>query len=234
MTGQNQRPLTTGTIISALPAAAGNTPENIFHFGQPSVKFLIQNGQSPAYLPIAGRNYLEDKLMRSRTRLFTIIALLGTSIALLSPVRASAAAGLPITGTFTDASGGTGVFTGTLNPQGFGVKNGTLVLTGTLVGTLMDHTGALLGTITSGNVALPVGTPSGSTCQILNLTLGPLHLNLLGLVVNLNQVHLTINAVSGPGNLLGNLLCAVANLLNGGAPDLGTLSTLLNRILLAL
>ena len=140
--------------------------------------------------------------MRSRTRLFTIIALLGTSIALLSPVRASAAAGLPITGT--------------------------------LVGTLMDHTGALLGTITSGNVALPVGTPSGSTCQILNLTLGPLHLNLLGLVVNLNQVHLTINAVSGPGNLLGNLLCAVANLLNGGAPDLGTLSTLLNRILLAL
>jgi hypothetical protein len=59
-------------------------------------------------------------------------------------------------------------------------------------------------------------------------------LNLLGLVVNLNQVHLTINAVQGPGNLLGNLLCAVANLLNGGAPDLGSLVTLLNRILLAL
>jgi len=26
---------------------------------------------------------------------------------------------------------------------------------------------------------------------------------------------LNINAVSGPGNLLGNLLCDVANLLNG-------------------
>jgi hypothetical protein len=172
--------------------------------------------------------------MRSRLSLFTIIALVGMSIGLLSPVRASAVAGIPITGTFTDATGGTGVFSGTLSPQSFGVKNGTLVLIGTLVGTLTDHTGVLLGTITSGNVALPVATPSGSTCQILNLTLGPLHLNLLGLVVNLNQVHLTINAVSGPANLLGNLLCAVANLLNGGAPDLGTLSTLLNRILLAL
>ena len=57
-----------------------------------------------------------------------------------------------------------------------------------------------------------------NVCQILNLTLGPLHLNLLGLVVDLNRVHLTITAVRGPGNLLGNLLCAVANLLNGSAP----------------
>jgi hypothetical protein len=37
-------------------------------------------------------------------------------------------------------------------------------------------------------------------------------LDLLGLVVDLNQVHLT--AQQGSGNLLGNLLCAVANLLN--------------------
>ena len=60
------------------------------------------------------------------------------------------------------------------------------------------------------------------------------HLNLLGLVVTLNQVHLNITAVAGPGNLLGNLLCAIAHLLDGGAPDLGVLSTLLNRVLLAL
>jgi hypothetical protein len=56
---------------------------------------------------------------------------------------------------------------------------------------------------------------NSKTCKILNLILGPLHLNLLGLVVHLNKVHLTITAVKGPGNLLGNLLCAVANLLNG-------------------
>lgn len=57
-----------------------------------------------------------------------------------------------------------------------------------------------------------------NVCRILNLKLGPLHLNLLGLVVNLNRVHLTITAVRGPGNLLGNLLCAVAHLLDGSAP----------------
>jgi hypothetical protein len=44
--------------------------------------------------------------------------------------------------------------------------------------------------------------------------LGPLNLNLHGLHVHLNQVVLDINAQSGPGNLLGNLLCSVAGLLN--------------------
>jgi hypothetical protein len=172
--------------------------------------------------------------MRSTSKLLTIAALLAIGVALLVPVHASALAGIPITGTFTDASGGTGQFVGTFNPQNFGVRNGVLTVTGTLVGTLTDHTGALLGTITTADVTAPVGTPSGASCTILNLTLGPLHLNLLGLVVNLNQVHLTITAVPGAGNLLGNLLCAIANLLNGGTPDLGTLSTLLNRLLLAL
>ena len=47
----------------------------------------------------------------------------------------------------------------------------------------------------------------------MNLSLGPLDLNLLGLVVHLDEVDLTIDAESGSGNLLGNLLCAVAGLL---------------------
>jgi hypothetical protein len=67
--------------------------------------------------------------------------------------------------------------------------------------------------------SLPVtNAANANVCRILNLRLGPLHLNLLGLVVNLNRVHLTITAVRGPGNLLGNLLCAVAHLLDGSAP----------------
>jgi hypothetical protein len=53
-----------------------------------------------------------------------------------------------------------------------------------------------------------------ASCGILNLVLGPLHLDLLGLVVDLNQVILDITAVSGTSNLLGNLLCAVTNLLD--------------------
>jgi hypothetical protein len=172
--------------------------------------------------------------MTSHSKFLSVLALVAVSIALLVPTHASAAlAGIPITGTFTDATGGAGSFVGTFNPQNFGVRNGVLVLIGTLVGTLTDHTGALLGTVADANVAIPVAAPV-HTCSILNLTLGPLHLNLLGLVVNLNQIHLTITAVAAPGNLLGNLLCAIANLLNGGVPDLGTLSTLLNRLLLAL
>lgn len=66
------------------------------------------------------------------------------------------------------------------------------------------------------------------TCTILDLTLGPLHLNLLGLVIDLNQVHLVITAQQGPGNLLGNLLCGLANLLN---PSGSGLAVDLNRLL---
>ena len=67
-------------------------------------------------------------------------------------------------------------------------------------------------------------------CQILRLSIGAIDLNLLGLTVHLNPVLLIINAVPGPGNLLGNLLCAIVNLLNGGGP-LSQLVALLNQLL---
>jgi hypothetical protein len=54
-----------------------------------------------------------------------------------------------------------------------------------------------------------------ATCRILDLVLGPLDLDLLGLQIHLNRVVLNIVAESGPGNLLGNLLCAIAGLLDG-------------------
>jgi len=80
----------------------------------------------------------------------------------------------------------------------------------------------------------PTGTPGVASCGILTLDLGPLHLNLLGLVVDLNAIHLTITAVPGPGNLLGNLLCAVAHLLDQFPPplpgQLNQIIALLNRI----
>jgi hypothetical protein len=66
-------------------------------------------------------------------------------------------------------------------------------------------------------------------CSILNLDLGPLHLDLLGLVVDLAPVHLDITAQPGPGNLLGNLLCAIVSLLD--FPGLlGVISQLLDAI----
>src|SRR4051794_40793225 len=83
------------------------------------------------------------------------------------------------------------------------------------------------------NVAIPVSVGSqapasgAATCPILHLVLGPLDLNLLGLRIQLNQVVLDITAQSGPGNLLGNLLCAIAGLLDNN----GLLSNLLNGLL---
>ena len=75
-----------------------------------------------------------------------------------------------------------------------------------------------------------------ATCDILNLVLAPLDLDLLGLQVHLDRVVLTIVAKSGAGNLLGNLLCAVTGLLDGPGLGglLGRLTTLLDRILGAL
>jgi hypothetical protein len=46
-------------------------------------------------------------------------------------------------------------------------------------------------------------------CPILDLVLGPLHLDLLGLIVDLNQVHLQITAAPNEGPL-GALLCSLS------------------------
>jgi hypothetical protein len=84
----------------------------------------------------------------------------------------------------------------------------------------------------SQTVLVPVAAVQG-TCQILHLELGPLDLNLLGLMVHLDKVVLDITAQSGPGNLLGNLLCGLANALNGGA-SATTIANILNQILAVL
>ena len=76
--------------------------------------------------------------------------------------------------------------------------------------------------------------PPGNSCAILSLNLGPVNLNLLGLVVRTNEIQLRIDAVQGPGNLLGNLLCGITGILNPqtltGTP-LGQLAQVLNALL---
>jgi hypothetical protein len=61
----------------------------------------------------------------------------------------------------------------------------------------------------------------------LNLVIGPINLSLLGLQITTDQITLNITAIPGAGNLLGNLLCDVANLLNPSSQ----LAALLNQIL---
>lgn len=122
-----------------------------------------------------------------------------------------------------NATNAAGSLVGTLNITGVQLVNGVLNAVGTITATVLGPTGNVVGTVTQ---AIRVPLQVSGSCQILNLVLGPLHLDLLGLVIDLNQVVLTITAVPGAGNLLGNLLCAVANLLNGGGP----LDTLLNNL----
>src|ERR1051326_2926222 len=148
----------------------------------------------------------------------------------------SATPGLQIPVVGTTSTGGT--FAGTATITSFAVSGNNVVAVGTISG-VIDGAQSVIATFTA-----PVGIPqtsatapaaaqaaAASSCDILNLTLGPINLNLLGLVVSIpNPVILNITAVPGAGNLLGNLLCSVAGLLNGGGA-LQQVAGLLNQIL---
>lgn len=135
---------------------------------------------------------------------------------------------------------------GTFTPTRFVERDGTLWAKGFLEGKIHHTNGAV--TTFSGIKKMPVKKVNGQSatdartstraaaCDILNLVLGPLDLNVLGLEVHLQRVVLDVVAVAGAGQLLGNLLCAVAGLLDGSplAGLLGQLTTLLNQILAAL
>ena len=73
--------------------------------------------------------------------------------------------------------------------------------------------------------------PIPNACEILNLVLGPINIDLLGLVVRTNRINVRIDAVPGPGNLLGNLLCAITGLLDPQATSARQLAPALNAIL---
>lgn len=72
----------------------------------------------------------------------------------------------------------------------------------------LSHSGKLLGV--SAPFTSQQQSAAGAICPILDLILGPLHLDLLGLIVDLNQVHLTITADPN-GGILGSLFCSLAS-----------------------
>lgn len=121
-------------------------------------------------------------------------------------------------------SGGGAVFSGTFQLQKFATQQGSVVATGLLTGVVTTATGITTSVVRTVTMPATVGT---ATCDILHLELGPLNLDLLGLQIDLSRIVLDITAQAGPGSLLGNLLCAVVNLLN----DPTGLSRLLNSIL---
>lgn len=139
---------------------------------------------------------------------------------------------LPATGALADG----GSFTGTVTIQRFDLaSDGTLQVTGLVNGTattadgltheiagqafttsvqMSRESGALVSRSATGTDAQ---LQQNGGCGILFLDLGPIFLDLLGLQLDLSRIVLDLTAQPGAGNLLGNLLCAVLNLLNGPA-----------------
>jgi hypothetical protein len=141
-----------------------------------------------------------------------------------------------------------GVFNGTLDITSFYQEDGELLAAGVLNGTISGVNGDIP-VVDEPVDGIPVGlstqdlstqqTGGGNdACPILFLELGPVFLDVLGLVVEIpDPIVVDIRAEPGPGQLLGNLLCAVAGLLDGPSPVQGALDQiigLLNRILDAL
>jgi hypothetical protein len=143
------------------------------------------------------------------------------------------------------AKNGRDVKAGKFTPESFAIdENGELTVTGTFTGVVPGKgrfssvetttVESVNGVPANGSSAEAMQLSSNHGCDVLNLVLGPLDLDVLGLVVQLNQVELDIIAEPGSGNLLGNLLCQVAGLLDQGSPLedlLGQLTGLLNDIL---
>jgi hypothetical protein len=169
------------------------------------------------------------------------LALALMALTFVAPLKAndnnSSLTQIPVTG--VTATGDT--FAGTFTLQKFVNTNGKVVAVGTIAGAMTDAGGHALGSglqivavpIVVNDGATTAAAPAGvigalaASCPVLHLELGPLSLDLLGLQVNLNRVVLDITAVPGAGNLLGNLLCSVTNLLNNPAG----LANLLNQLL---
>jgi len=98
---------------------------------------------------------------------------------------------------------------------GIEVVNGQLVASGVA-------TAIVKGQIVTSNFRAPLNVAlaqdqtgaAAAGCPILDLSLGPINLDLLGLVVETSPICLTITAFQ-EGGLLGDLLCSIANGLNG-------------------
>jgi hypothetical protein len=114
-------------------------------------------------------------------------------------------------------------------------KSGKLVAVGTVRGRMGGKS------VTKRNVKVPARLtkpatsaqlpPTPNACQILNLVLQPIDLNLLGLRVRTSQIQVLIEGVRGPGNLLGNLLCGITGILDPSTASTRQLAAAMNAVL---
>src|SRR4051812_34374090 len=115
------------------------------------------------------------------------------------------------------------------------LSNLSLTQLTTLSNGLSGVVNGALRAIGSPTTAAAGGASVASGTQILHLAVGPVDLNLLGLRVHLDDcnngpVTVDISAQPGAGNLLGNLIDGLANLLNNPNHTTGALRAQINRI----
>lgn len=176
--------------------------------------------------------------MKLRLSLFIVVlaAALSVVVAVASPsATAARSTGSAPTQQLTATYNGNS-YVGTFNVTSFKKVGDVIRAYGTFTGTNVTNSAdkvtsaGYADVITNGTSNTAAAAAPAGSCQILDLTLGPINLDLLGLVVTTNPIHLNITAQQGPGNLLGNLLCAVTGLLDNTGTTGGGLSGLLTAI----
>lgn len=148
-----------------------------------------------------------------------LVACLVAALAIAPPASsAPPASAVALPAQCTDVTDPTVAVDCTLELVGFRNNNGTLAAVLRLTNELTGQTTQIVTNVTQAQ--------QGSTCTILDLTLGPIDLQLLGLRLQTNEIHITLTAQRG--TLLGDLLCG---LFFGSQNNLGGLATVLNQLL---
>ena len=147
---------------------------------------------------------------------------------------------LPVNGTFK----GGGIFSGTATINRFENRGDEIWAVGFVTGVL-SRGNKTIGNIVAGEFAWPVSlssrasshgalsaakiTPSQETCEVLQIGLGPIDVNLLGFSVSLGAI--TFDIVGEVGTPLGDLVCSIVALLGTVADVVDLVVGLLNTLL---
>ena len=158
--------------------------------------------------------------MKKRLKLPALMAFVTALIAVMAIAPpASAAPGtnaLTVPAMCTDPTTGNEVGC-TLQLVGFTAQNGTLQAVLNLTNTVTGETTRIVADLTAAT------TQQAGSCTLLDLTIQPIDLDLLGLHLHTDTIHLVLTAQRG--TLLGNLLCGLFFGNPGGA------ATALNQLL---
>ena len=132
--------------------------------------------------------------------LAALAATLATVVALAPPAAAAppAASAVTVPATCTDPAGAVSC---TLSLVGFTSQNGTVQAVLRLTNNVTGQVTQIVADLTA------ITQQQGGSCTLLDLTIQPIDLDLLGLHLHTDTIHLVLTAQRG--TLLGNLLCGL-------------------------